>query len=119
MYSTEGIYVTGCFRILEELTQPFVDSKQFLSDVHMERFFIYSLCWSFGALLELEDRSKFSEKMMTLTSTGPPLQDDTAYEYFVDANGEWAHWRTKVEPYVYPTDHEPKFAEGAKPNTHT
>ena len=111
MYSTEGIYVTGCFRVLEELTQPFVDQKQFLSEVHMERFFIYSLCWSFGALLELDDRAKFNDKLMSLASNGPNLNDDTCYEYFVDANGEWAHWSTKVEPYVYPTDYEPKFAD--------
>jgi len=111
MYSTDGIYVTGCFRILEELTQPFVDTKQFLSDVHMERFFIYSLCWSFGALLELEDRAKFSEKLMSLASNAPKLNNDTAYEYFVDVNGEWAHWSSVVEPYVYPTDYEPKFAD--------
>ena len=111
MYSTEGIYVTGCFRILEELTQPFVDAKQFLSDTHMERFFIYSLCWSFGALLELEDRAKFSEKLMSLAANAPPIDGDTAYEYFVDSDGEWKHWKTKVEPYVYPTDYEPKFAD--------
>jgi hypothetical protein len=73
MYSTDGIYVTGCFRILEELTTPFIEQKQFLTDVHMERFFIYSLCWSFGALMELDDRVKFSTKLMSIASNGPKL----------------------------------------------
>jgi len=112
MYSTDGIYVTGCFRILEELTTPFIEQKQFLTDVHMERFFIYSLCWSFGALMELDDRVKFSTKLMSIASNGPKLEaGETAYEYFVNEKGEWAHWKTKVEPYVYPTDYEPKFAD--------
>ena len=38
-------------------------------------------------------------------------ESETAYEYFCDQTGAWQHWNTKVEPWLYPTDREPKFAE--------
>eukprot|EP00961_Rhodomonas_salina_P242924 3281964-Rhodomonas_salina.1 len=77
----------------------------------MERLFIYSACWSFGALLELEDRGKFNEKLMTMAQNPPPLDGDTCYEYFVDQQGAWQHWKTRVVEWLYPADREPKFAE--------
>lgn len=111
MYSTDGIYLNGGFKIFEELMAPYIDSKQFLPDEHMEKFFIFSMCWSLGALLELEDRSKFNDKLVGIGANLPPLNGDTCYEYFVDSSGNWQHWKTKVQEWQYPTDREPKFAE--------
>ena len=114
MYSTEGIYVNGTFKILEELTAPYIDSKQLVPEDHLEKFFIYALCWSVGALLELEDRVKFNAKLCALANPKvlPTLDDkDTCFEYVVDSQGQWQHWRSKVVGWQYPTDREPKFAE--------
>eukprot|EP00960_Hanusia_phi_P069522 767109-Hanusia_phi.AAC.3 len=112
MYSTEGIYLNSAFKIFEELTAPFIDTKQNLPDEHMERLFIFSLCWSVGALLELSDRTKFNEKLISIADNAPNLdENDTCYEFLVDAQGNWQHWKTKVEHWEYPHDREPKFAE--------
>jgi dynein heavy chain, axonemal len=112
MYSTDGIYVYTCFKILEELLMPSVQNKTILSDSHMERVFIYSLCWSLGALLELEDRKKFNEHLSGLAGPMfPNVGSDTVFEYFVDDAGEWAHWKERVVPWQYPTDKDPSFAE--------
>ncbi len=77
----------------------------------MEKFFIYSICWSLGALLELEDRVKFNEKLISIGSNMPPLAGETCFEYFVDQSGQWQHWKSRVVGWQYPTDREPKFAE--------
>jgi dynein heavy chain len=111
MYSTDGIYVNGAFKIFEELLSPMVEAKQFLEEAHMEKFFIFALCWSIGALLELEDRVKFNDKLVSIGANLPPLNGDTCFEYFVDQQGEWQHWKTRVQEWQYPTDKEPKFAE--------
>jgi len=112
MYSTDGIYVSSCFKILEEMLMPSVQNKVVLSDGEMERTFLYALCWSLGALLELEDRRKFNDALAALA--GPMMPDlgaDTLFEFFVDEQGQWKHWRERVVSWVYPTERDPSFAE--------
>uniref|UniRef100_A0A7S0HBM9 Uncharacterized protein n=1 Tax=Hanusia phi TaxID=3032 RepID=A0A7S0HBM9_9CRYP len=113
MYSTSGIYLTTCFKMLEEILAPNVESKTFLSEEHMEKIFIYSLCWSLGALLELDDRKKFSSDLAKLAdaSAFPPVGEETAFEFFVDETGSWKHWKLRVLDWEYPTDKDPSFAE--------
>ena len=59
----------------------------------MEKVFIWAMCWSLGALLELDDRKKFNEIIRATADPAqfPPVGDETAYEYFVSAQGEWQH----------------------------
>lgn len=60
--------------------------------VHYERLFIFALMWSFGALLELEDRSQME---MFLKKHKPkldlpkvhPAQNENIFEFLVDAEG--------------------------------
>ena len=112
MYSTDGIYVNSCFKILEEILMPSVLNKTVLSDAHMERVFIYALCWSLGALLELEDRKKFNEHLSGLAGDMfPDTAGDTVFEFFVDDSGNWKHWKERVVPWQYPVDKDPSFAE--------
>jgi dynein heavy chain len=43
----------------------------------------------------------------------PPIDAnslDTFYEYYVDDNGQWAHWKLRVPEWLYPQDHTPEFS---------
>lgn len=66
------------------------DDKGTLQAPHLEKLFIFSVMWSLGALLELEDRAKMEEFMMNHECglNFPPKQDDeTIFEYMVDEKG--------------------------------
>lgn len=41
---------------------------------------------------------------------------ETIFEYLVDECGEWRHWSTRVEQYIYPPDSVPEFASILVPN---
>jgi len=113
MFSTDGIYLNSCFKIIEEVLRPLIETKVFLSPEHMEKVFIWAMCWSLGALLELEDRKKFNEKLKACSGSSlfPPVGDETAYEFFVNPQGEWQHWKTRVVEWHYPADVDPGFGE--------
>ena len=111
MYSTDGIYLNSCFKLLEALLASSEENKMIYPESHMEKLFIYSLCWSLGALLELDDRVVFDRILRGLTKQAPPEKDDTCWEYFVTDAGEWQHWTKRVVPWQYPSDYDPKFAE--------
>ena len=78
--------------------------------------------WSFGAFLELDDRNKLQE-FIRLNSDFklnlPALQaesEETMFDFFVNENGEWQHWSTTVEEYVYPSDSTPEYGSILVPN---
>ena len=46
----------------------------------------------------------------------PPVKDgETIFEYLVD-DGQWKHWSTRVQEYVYPVDSVPEYASILVPN---
>ncbi|KFB36573.1 AGAP007675-PA-like protein [Anopheles sinensis] len=120
----EAIYIRQCCDLLEGLLSPHGehDSSQALadfSDVHVERLFLFSLMWSLGAALELDDREKMGEFIAKHTSRmkWPKLQPgETIFEYVVSAEGNWQHWNERIEEYVYPRDSVPEFASILVPN---
>ncbi len=62
-----------------------------VSAVHMEKLFIFSLMWSIGALMELDDRDRIEQFMKDHSSklALPPVQQgETIFEYVVDDQGE-------------------------------
>ena len=71
--------------------------EEAFSGKHVERLFIFSLMWSFGALLELDDRAKMEEFLATETELELPEimpgSGDTIFEYKVDSTGKK---RTKI-----------------------
>lgn len=96
------------------------DDGSSLIPAHYERIYIVAIMWSIGALLELDERSKLEHFLKSKTSLDLPKIDtsteSTIFEYFVDDEGEWQHWNTRVEEYSYPTDHKPQYATILVPN---
>ena len=89
---------------------------------HYEHLYIFSLMWSVGAFLELDDRVKMEEFLrkdeeINLDLPGiPPDADYTMFDFFVNKEGTWAHWNEKVAEYHYPTDSTPEYASILVPN---
>ncbi|PIK45719.1 hypothetical protein BSL78_17425 [Apostichopus japonicus] len=88
---------------------------------HLEKLFIFSLMWSLGSLLELDDRAKMQDFMLDHQSklSYPKLPEDsgfTIFEFVVTDTGEWEHWSSRVEEYIYPTDSVPDYSSILVPN---
>ena len=82
---------------------------------HLCRLFAFSLFWTCGSLLELEERKKLQVFMLEkVPNLKYPIFDtnslDTFFEYFVNDNGDWTHWRERVPEYQYPSDSTPEFS---------
>ncbi|TPP56023.1 Dynein heavy chain 5 axonemal [Fasciola gigantica] len=86
----------------------------------LARCYVFALMWSFGALLELDDRSKMEEFWRRELHLDLPTEyerkTDTIFEYRVDNEGLWVHWRKSIEDYIYPKDYTPEFASILVPN---
>jgi flagellin len=65
-------------------------------------------------LLELDERRRLQTFMMEkCSSLKYPTFDpsvETVFEYFVNDNGDWMHWRERVPQYLYPVDSVPEFS---------
>lgn len=43
-------------------------------------------------------------------------EGETIFEYVVDENGEWVHWSSRVEEFIYPPKKVPEYASILVPN---
>lgn len=88
------------------------------SDKHLERLFLFSVMWSLGAALELNDREKLEEFAIANSRLDWPKcqAGETIFEYVVGENGRWQHWSDRVEEFIYPTDQVLEYAGILVPN---
>lgn len=42
--------------------------------------------------------------------------DENIFEYLVDESGQWLHWSSRVEQYLYPSNKVPEYASILVPN---
>ncbi|KFM76966.1 Dynein heavy chain 8, axonemal, partial [Stegodyphus mimosarum] len=92
-----------------------------ITPVHYERLFIFALMWSFGALLELDDRSQLEiflkrHKPKLDLPKVHPARNENIFEFLVDGEGNWLHWTNRVDEYIYPSDSVPTFSSILVPN---
>ncbi|XP_009583720.1 PREDICTED: dynein heavy chain 5, axonemal-like, partial [Fulmarus glacialis] len=93
-----------------------------LTPKYLERLYIFSLMWSVGALLELEDRCKMEHWLRNHATINldlpciPEGSEDTMFDYYVASDGKWMHWNTCVEEYVYPSSSTPEYGSILVPN---
>uniref|UniRef100_A0A4W6ENQ8 Dynein axonemal heavy chain 5 n=1 Tax=Lates calcarifer TaxID=8187 RepID=A0A4W6ENQ8_LATCA len=117
----EAFVIMQCINMLQGLIPP---KEQFgdLSREHLERLYVFALMWSIGALLELDDRRKMEiwlrgNDSIYLNLPDIPLDsEDTMFDYHVTADGQWIHWSTRVEEYVYPSEITPEYSSILVPN---
>ncbi|KAJ1555489.1 Dynein heavy chain 8, axonemal, partial [Nowakowskiella sp. JEL0078] len=115
MYIMTVSYIINCTTLLTGLIPKIEANKSQISADHLEKLYVFSLFWSMGALLELDERKKMQifllEKCPYLKY--PPLDPntpDTFFEYFVSETGQWCHWRERVPAWNYPQDLTPEFS---------
>ncbi|XP_076310266.1 dynein axonemal heavy chain 8-like [Tachypleus tridentatus] len=93
-----------------------------LSDLQVEKNFVFALMWSFGALLEQSDRELMAQFLrnhpykLKLPPAKETEEGNTIFEFYVNQRGEWEHWDHQVEEYVHSTDHVPAFSSILVPN---
>ncbi|XP_076449856.1 dynein axonemal heavy chain 5-like isoform X2 [Babylonia areolata] len=123
MEMLEAFIISQATKLMTGLI-PLKDEKDHsqMTRQHYEHLYIFTVMWSVGAFLELDDRAKMEEfirgsETFTLSLPAIPADSDaTMFDYFVDNEGNWAHWNDRVTPYVYPTDHEPEYTSILVPN---
>ncbi|KAJ1514426.1 Dynein heavy chain 8, axonemal [Coelomomyces lativittatus] len=81
----------------------------------MEKLYVFSLFWTCGSLLELDERKLLQAFMLSNFPNlkYPPLDSnsqDTFYEFYVNEQGQWQHWRDRVPVWSYPQDVSPEFS---------
>eukprot|EP00108_Taenia_solium_P009032 TsM_000496300 transcript=TsM_000496300 gene=TsM_000496300 len=93
-----------------------------LPDEYLRKLVIFASMWSLGAPLELKERSKL-EQFLRTNHADLPLPElsrsdtsQTMFEFLVDKDGNWQHWSSRVEDYVYPHDSTPDYTKILVPN---
>ena len=119
MLLLECMYAKQALDILRGLVPTGDEIKDYKHDM-MKKCIVFSIMWSIGALLELDDRKKLQEFLMNHQTSGLPLPepaaDETIFEFVVDSKGEWEHWDARVPEYNYPSDSVPDFLGILVPN---
>lgn len=117
----EAIYIRQMLDILEGLLMDAVipDDGKKKSKLFLERLFLFSLMWSLGALLELEERAKlqvFATEHPAKLSWPKCEKNETIFEFYVDEAGNWSHWRNRVDSFEYPADRVLEYSSILVPN---
>ncbi|EEB13574.1 ciliary dynein heavy chain, putative [Pediculus humanus corporis] len=113
-----ALYIRQCCDVLEGLIYS-EDDPRTLPDYHLERFFLFALMWSLGAVLELDEREKLETFVLGHKSKlkWPKLHGgDSIFEFVVNYDGFWEHWSERVVDYVYPEDSVPEYSSILVPN---
>ncbi|XP_044272703.1 dynein axonemal heavy chain 8 [Tribolium madens] len=119
MKITEALYIRQCYDVLAGILDTGDDTKVW-TDKQLERLVLFSMMWSVGAVLELEDRAKMEQFVVTHPSKldWPKCsENETIFEYVVNPKtGTWQHWSERVEEFIYPTDSVLEFINILVPN---
>lgn len=82
---TKAHLCTNCFDLLEAVLLDSVNEQKIHTPEVLERYFIYSLVWSLGGLLEADDRRRFSEFIADIAEGGfPDMEENTIFDYYVN-----------------------------------
>uniref|UniRef100_A0A8B9IM28 Dynein axonemal heavy chain 5 n=1 Tax=Anser cygnoides TaxID=8845 RepID=A0A8B9IM28_ANSCY len=117
----EAFVIMQSINMLQGLIPPKEQGGE-LTPKHLERLYIFSLMWCVGALLELEDRCKMEHWLRNHATIKldlpciPEGSEDTIFDYYVASDGNWMHWNTRVEEYVYPSSSTPEYSSILVPN---
>jgi dynein heavy chain len=114
----ESMYIQQCTDVLQGLLDTGKE-QQAIRERHLQRLFLFSLMWSIGAAIELDDRDKMEEFVLNHESKldWPKIKEgESIFEYMVTEDGKWQHWSGRTEEYIYPNDSVPEYASILVPN---
>ncbi|CAF4402891.1 unnamed protein product [Rotaria socialis] len=120
----ECMIVSQACKLLNGLL-PLKEAKDQFTIQHIERLYVFSIMWSIGAFLELDDRARLQAFLSNNPDSNfrldtpilPADSEDTMFDYFVhEKTGAWTHWNLIVTEYIYPKDHDPEYASILVPN---
>lgn len=114
----EALYIRQCCDIITGLLGTGEEQKSF-GEKHLERLFLFSLMWSLGAVLELDDRAQMEEFILAHPSklAWPKItEEQSIFEFVVSNNGNWQHWSERVEEFLYPQDSVLEYSSILVPN---
>uniref|UniRef100_A0A803VXQ7 Dynein axonemal heavy chain 5 n=1 Tax=Ficedula albicollis TaxID=59894 RepID=A0A803VXQ7_FICAL len=117
----EAFVIMQSINMLQGLIPPKEQGGE-LTPKFLERLYVFSLMWSVGALLELEDRCKMEYWLRNHAAVKldlpciPEGSEDTVFDYYVASDGTWMHWNTRVEEYLYPSSGTPEYGSILVPN---
>lgn len=83
---------------------------------HLHKIYIFSLIWSFGALLEAQDRIRYDTYLKETFSENlsfpkhPNNKPSLIFDFYVKHPGNWELWDDLVVNYVYPDTASPDYA---------
>uniref|UniRef100_A0A8C9XFI9 Dynein axonemal heavy chain 5 n=1 Tax=Sander lucioperca TaxID=283035 RepID=A0A8C9XFI9_SANLU len=105
----EAFVIMQCINMLQGLIPPRVNSY---CQNKINRLYVFALMWSTGALLELEDRRKMEIVTFIFRANLHLIIACT----FILLPGQWVHWSTRVEEYIYPSEFTPEYSSILVPN---
>ncbi|XP_074730357.1 dynein axonemal heavy chain 5 isoform X5 [Strix uralensis] len=117
----EAFVIMQSINMLQGLIPPKEQGGE-LTAKYLEKLYVFSLMWSVGALLELEDRCKMEHWLRNHATIKldlpciPEGSEDTMFDYYVASDGKWMHWNTRVKEYVYPSSSTPEYGSILVPN---
>ncbi|CAF0874114.1 unnamed protein product [Rotaria sordida] len=94
-YYSETSLFSISLRLLDAILR---DSTHVTTDVHVERFFIFSLTFVLKAILNSDEQKRYSDILKTYVTVLP--DDDreiSVFDYYVDESCEWDLWTAKVD----------------------
>ncbi|CAG9855812.1 unnamed protein product [Phyllotreta striolata] len=119
MFIRPAVYIRQCYDVLQGILDIFNEPKAW-TEKQVERMVLFSIMWSLGALLELDDRQKFEEGVLKgLPKMDWPkcLSHESIFEYLVNPDtGKWEHWNARVEAFEYPVDQVLDYTSILVPN---
>ena len=110
----EAIYIRQACDLLDGMLD-----RDSYSEPHLERIFLFALMWSLGAVLELDDRDKMENFVLTHPSKmkWPKVEEgESIFEFLVNKDGQWDHWNSQIEEYIYPSNSVPDYSSILVPN---
>lgn len=100
----------------ENLDDEIVEKKSIpMTPDHLRRLFVFALVWGIGALLEKDDRLKYSEYLRSnFQSLDLPFMEKkpeaNVFDFFVNDKGKWDLWNSMLTNYEYPDYATPDFS---------
>lgn len=120
MALVEAMYIRQCCDIITGLlSKDEGEEVKNYTDKQLERLFLFAVMWSLGAVLELDDRAKLEEFVLSHPAKleWPKVHgEQSVFEFLVGDDGKWQNWSDRVEEFEYPSDSVLEFSSILVPN---